>query len=314
MTKVDGTGIIVPLLTPLNHDESINYAHLKKLVDHVIDGGVDAILVMGSTGEFARFSHDTRQKITAEVVARVAGRIPVYAGVGDTGLRNVLQNAKRAEDAGADALAVTLPYYYPIRNDDEAYLFYSAVAKETGLPLMLYNIPGTCGASLGFQVIDRMLDFDNVVGIKDSSGDLDRLLKEIQLYGGMARKFTVVVGSEELSYAGLRAGADGVVPSMANPFPRLFADMYRAAREGDETRLKSLCDTVDGLNKLNAFRDTWMSPNVWRKRALYHMGICDDTCTAPYLPVDEETDGKVRDAVESYRRIYTPSCFSEHPS
>ncbi len=304
MMKADGTGVIVPLLTPLNTDESVNFAQLGRLVDHVVAGGVDALLAMGSTGEFARFDHETRGAIVTEIVARAAGRVPVYAGVGDTGLRAVLRNIRQAERAGVDALAVTLPYYYPVRNDEEAYLFYSEVAKSTALPFMLYNIPSTCGASIGFPVIDRMLAFDNVIGLKDSSGDADRLLREIRLYAGKERRFTVVIGSEELSYVGLRAGADGVVPSLANPFPRLFAELYAAARSGDDARLKTLCGAVDRFNRINSQRGDWMAPNVWRKRALRHMGICDDCCTMPYLPVDEATDAEVRDAIERYGRMF----------
>lgn len=306
MSAANGTGIIVPLLTPLNEDESVNFEQLRRLVDHVVDGGVDGILAMGSTGEFARFEPETRGNIIAEIAAQTAGRVPVYAGVGDTGLRGVLRNMRIAEKAGADALAVTLPYYYPIRNDGEAYLFYSETAKSTALPFMLYNIPGTCGASVGFSVIDRMLAFDNVIGLKDSSGDLERLLAEIRLYGGAARtrRFTVVVGSEELGYAGLKAGADGVVPSMANPFPRLFAGLYAAAKSGDDARLREFCATVDAFNRINSARGDWMAPNVWRKRALRHMGICGDRCTLPYLPVDGAADAEVREAVKTYARMF----------
>lgn len=299
-----GTGVIVPLLTPINEDESVNFAQLRRLVDHVVEGGVDGLLAMGSTGEFARFDPGTRGNIIAEIVERTAGRVPVYAGVGDTGLRAVLRNMRIAERAGADALAVTLPYYYPVRGDEEAYLFYSGAAKSTALPFMLYNIPGTCGASIGFSVIDRMLAFDNVIGLKDSSGDLDRLLREVRMYCGKARGFTVVIGSEELSFAGLKAGADGVIPSMGNPFPKLFAALYAAAKRGDDARLQELCATVDAFNRINSSRDSWMAPNIWRKRALHHMGICGDRCTMPYLPVDEAADAEVRDAVAAYARMF----------
>lgn len=305
MKKVDGSGVIVPLLTPLNADESVNYSHLHQLVNYVVAGGVNAILAMGSTGEFARFSHATRGKIIEEIVQTVAGRIPVYAGVGDTGLKRVIQNIRVAEEAGADSIAVTLPYYYPIRHDDEAFSYYRAVAEATQLPIMLYNIPSTCGASLSLRVVEKMLVYPHVIGIKDSSGDRERLLEEIRRFGaGQARRFTVVIGAEELSHDGFMAGADGVVPSMANPFPRLWANIYQTGRQRDSARLTPHCEFANAFNQLSGYADAWMSPNVLRKKALSHMGICNDICTAPYIPVDSHTDVKVAEMVKRYQETY----------
>ena len=139
-------GIIVPLLTPVNEDESINNDALERLINYVIEGGVDAIFVMGSSGEFARFDTDFRFQTIRAAVEIVNGRVPVYAGVSDCGTRRVLRHVENAEKAKADAVVVTLPYYFPIRNDDEAYQHFSLVAANTGLPVVLYNIPSTCGA------------------------------------------------------------------------------------------------------------------------------------------------------------------------
>ena len=125
-----GSGVITPLLTPINQDESANYEQMRSLIDYVIDGGVDAVFVMGSTGEFARFDAQTRGEVLKESIKAVAGRVPVYAGVADTGLSSVLRNVSQAEKAGADVLVVTLPYYFPVYNDDEAYSFFSSVAAR----------------------------------------------------------------------------------------------------------------------------------------------------------------------------------------
>ena len=304
MKSIDGSGIIVPLLTPINEDESVNFGQLAKLVEYVIAGGVDAILAMGSTGEFARFTPETRGAIVAEIVKSAGGRVPVYAGVADTGLKTVRTNITNAEKAGADAVAVTLPYYFPIRNDEEAYSFFSTIAGEARLPVMLYNIPSTCGASISLDVIDRLFDFDAVVGIKDSGGDLARLKEEIRRFGNRGKKFSIVVGAEELCYDGMKAGASGIVPSMANPFPRLLADVYAAARAGDDAALRRHSDVVDEFQLLNNYCDAWMSPNVWRKKALFHMGICGDLCTAPYVPIDAEADKRILAAIERYHRRY----------
>ncbi len=299
-----GTGIIPPLVTPLNADESIAYDQLEKVINHVVAGGVDAVFVAGTTGEFTRFTHEVRDRLIGETVRRTAGRVPVFAGVGDAGLNLVKRNMAAAERAGVDSLVVTLPFYFPTRTDEEALSFFSAVARSTRLPVMLYNIPATCGAGISLDVVERLLDFDNVIGIKDSSGDLPRLLESIRRFKQKRPDFAVVIGAEELSYEGLRNGADGLVPSMANPFPRLFAELFRAALDRDYARLGQLCRQVDEMNRENSFSDAWLTAVVWRKKAMSHLGVCNEYCTAPYIPVDARADTVVRRCVEEYRRMF----------
>lgn len=299
-----GSGIIVPLLTPINEDESINYAQLAALIEHVIAGGVDVIFIMGSTGEFARFDTQTRAKVIEETVGVVAGRVPVYAGVADTGLSTVVRNVELAEKAGADVVVTTLPYYYPIYNDDEAYSFFRDVTSATSLPVVLYEIPSTIGASISFEVIDKLFSTKNVIGIKDSSGDFPRLRETIKRYKNAGKDFSITMGSESLCYEGFTAGADGIVPSLANPFPKLLANIYRASLAKDNLKLKELCGVMDSMNKLNTHCDAWMSPNVWRKKALSHMGICNEYCTRPYVPVDEALDLEIIEVIKQYQKMY----------
>ena len=304
MTIAFGAGIITPIVTPIHQDETINSPQLENVINHIIEGGVDAIFPMGSTGEFARFDTETRNQVIAETIHATAGRKPVYAGVGDTGLRKVIRNIAKAETLGADVMVVTLPYYFPIRNDDEAVSFFTQAAASTRKPVMLYNIPSTCGASISLDAMERLFEVDNIIGVKDSSGDKTRLEEEIRRFKNKGKDFAIVVGAEELTYAGLKAGADGLVPSLSNPFPRLWADIYASALKKDWTRLKDLAAVVDEMNELNKFSTAWMSPNVWRKKALAHMGICDDFLTQPYVPVDDATDAKVQDAIRRYRAMY----------
>ena len=298
-------GIIVPLLTPLNADETVNYAQLEALIEHVIEGGVNAVFVMGSTGEFARFDETTRANIIKESVKIVSGRIPVYAGVSDTGLSSVLRNVGHAERAGVDAVVVTLPYYFPIYNDNEAYSFFSTVAASTKLSVVLYEIPTNCGASISFDVIDRLFDIDNIASIKDSSGSFERLQKIIERYKNKGKDFSITVGDESLCYAGFMAGADGIVPSLANPFPKLLADAYSAAASSDWTRLRGVCDIIDSMNALNKYNNTWMMPNTWRKKALSHMGICNEYMTKPTVPVDGVLDAKILGMIRLYQGMYS---------
>ena len=299
-----GNGVITPLLTPINKDESVNYEQMRRLIDYVIDGGVNAVFAMGSTGEFARFDVQTRGEILKESVKAVAGRVPVYVGVADTGLSSVLRNVSQAEKAGANVLVVTLPYYFPIYNDDEAYSFFSSVAASTKLPIMLYDIPSTCGASISLDVMDRLFHIDNIIGIKDSSGNLEKLKEILKRYKNRGTDFAVTVGDERLCYDGFLSGADGIVPSLSNPYPKLLADIYRLAKAGDEPRLRELCDVMNQMNRLNGYCNAWMSPNVWRKKALSNMGICNEYCTQPYVAIDSQVNLKVLETTKLYHEMY----------
>ena len=299
-----GSGVITPLLTPINQDESVNYEQIRSLTDYVIDGGVDAVFVMGSTGEFARFDAQTRGEILKKAIKAVAGRVPVYVGVADTGLSSVLRNVSQAEEAGADVLVVTLPYYFPIYNNDEAYSFFSGVAASTKLPIMLYDIPSTCGASISLDAMERLFQIDNIVGIKDSSGNLEKLQEILKRYKNRGKDFAVTVGDERLCYDGFSSGADGIVPSLSNPYPKLLSDIYRAAKINDKPRLKELCDVMNRMNQLNSYCNAWMSPNVWRKKALSNMGICNEYCTRPYVAIDSQVNLKIIETTKLYHKMY----------
>jgi 4-hydroxy-tetrahydrodipicolinate synthase len=295
-------GIIVPLLTPILKDESLNEHQLEKLVNYVIDGGVDAIFANGTTGEFARFSAGTRGKIVEKIVRSANGRVPVYAGVSDCGTANVKENIRRAEAAGADAVVATLPYYFPNTSEYEMYCFFETIAKATQLPVILYNIPVEVGGKIPVLLIEKLQEIDNIIGVKDSGGDkryLDALVKQFS-----SPDFSILVGDEALNYYGLSNGADGLVPSLANPFPKLLAAAYKHAKEKNWEQSKYYCDIVDDMNRLNKFSDSWMSPNIWRKVALDKMGIISSYFTEPYCPVDEETEKEIEKEINRYLLLF----------
>lgn len=162
-------GIAVPILTPINEVEEINHEQLAALTDYVSEGGVNAIFVNGTTGEFARFSQKSRQELVSTVAKAAKGRVAVLAGVSECGTRLVIENIKRAEEAGADAIVTTMPYYFPTTSIREQIEFTEDVTASTKLPVLLYNIPPVTGYSLNEELLDHVCDIDNLYGIKDSS-------------------------------------------------------------------------------------------------------------------------------------------------
>lgn len=295
-------GVIVPLLVPVTKEEAVNYEQLMRLTNHVVEGGVDGIFVNGTTGEFGRFSRETRTDIVKTVVKASAGRVPVYAGISDCGTKAVIENMKGAEAAGAAAVVTTLPFYFPNTSRYEERQFIQDISVAASVPILLYNLPAAVGNGISLDVLEEAAQMEGIAGIKDSSGDqayMDELLNRFR-----EQEFRVIVGDETMIYYGLSHGADGLVPSLANPFPRLLARIYKCACEGDWESCRSYCDVVDEMNRLNHFSDSWMSPNIWRKTALKFMGVMDDYFTRPYCPVDAETEKEVKKEVERYLEMF----------
>lgn len=294
-------GVIVPLLTPITPQETPCFSQLEALTDYVIDGGVNAIFANGTTGEFARFPREERAQILACIVRKAAGRVPVIAGVSDCGTRMVIENIRAAEENGADAVVTTLPYYFPMTSVKEQIDFITDVTAATRLPVLLYNIPAAIGCSVSEQALDEVCKIENLYAIKDTSGKPEFIDRLQERYG---KELKVFVGDERLNYYGLSHGANGLVPSLANPFPKILARAWDAAKQQKWEDCKYHCDLVDEMNVLNRFSDSWMSPNIWRKEALARMGIMSSAFTRPYNPVSEADKQTIAGYIERYHREY----------
>lgn len=299
MKKIEG--IIVPVLTPITEEETLRLDQLEQLICYLVEGGVNAVFANGTTGEFARFSPEERAEIVCTAVKASNGRIPVLAGVSDCGTKKVIENIRKAEKAGADAAAVTMPYYFPTTSAYEQEEFIREVTEATELPVILYNIPAAAGCSLKKEALDAVCKIPNLYGIKDSSNDAGYFDWLRERYGGELKIF---LGAEELNYYGLTHGADGLVPSLANPFPRVLSAAWKAAKDKDWESCKVHCDLVNAMNELNGFSDSWMSPNIWRKEALKQMGIMDAAFTRPHTPLSDADKKKTAEWVAYYKEHY----------
>lgn len=224
-------GIFTPLVTPLDENEALDLESLARLVDFQVDAGVQGLWAMGTTGEFASFDAEERAEAVAGVVAGAAGRVPVIANISDCSTRLVLRHLKRAESAGADAVAATPPYYFP-HSQDELLLHYRSIAAASSLPVFIYNIPQTVRVFLGLETTVTLAQEGTVAGIKDSQNDLE-WFRELTLRLGPPDRFAAFAGTRHLIDAAVLAGAAGAIPSIANIRPDLCVAAYRAARDGD---------------------------------------------------------------------------------
>ena len=225
-------GIFPPILTPLTDDEEVDHASLRRLVNYLIDGGVNGIWVTGTTGEFPAFDRAERAAIVATVVDAVAGRVPIIAGIGDASTRLAIGHGHEAVQAGIDAVALTPPYYYS-NSQDELLEHYRAVRQAVDAPLLVYNIPQTVKVKLDVSTVLTLAAEGTVVGIKDSQNDLDWFRQ--LMYGARAQgnNFRGFLGTRYLIDAGLLAGAHGAIPGISNVAAADCVAAYVAARAQD---------------------------------------------------------------------------------
>lgn len=276
-------GIVPPMVTPLNADETIDEAALERQLNRLIEAGVHGVFFLGSTGEQPALRD--RERVTAIRAARKAakGRVPLVVGTMASSTARAIDNIRAAEEAGADAVAVTPPHYYPTHGPEEQLAHYRACVAATRLPVVIYNIPSTTKVQLAPDTIARIAEMERVIGVKDSSGDFMHFLKILSLLRDK-EGFGILVGSPVLAGAAVLYGADGAVPGVANVDPRAMLDVYASALSKNTLSLEKLQDRVHRLMSLITFG----APIACFKTALELMGICRATTTAPFQPLPEE--------------------------
>jgi 4-hydroxy-tetrahydrodipicolinate synthase len=225
-------GIIPAMVTPLTQDEELDEVALRRLVRHLIHGGVHGLFPTGSQGEFYAFSPEEKRRVWEIVVDEAAGRVPVYAGTGAITTRQVIELNRIAEDAAVDAVSIVTPFFIQ-PTEAELYAHYVSIAEATSLPVLLYNNPGRTSVKLAPGLVARLSEHPNIVGIKDSGGDLTQTIEMIRQTDD---DFIVLMGRDSLIYAGLHHGIQGAIAATANVVPDLVVEIYEAFQAGDWQR------------------------------------------------------------------------------
>jgi len=271
-------GVIPAMVTPLNNDETLDEAGLRRLVNFLIDAGVHGLFSVGSQGEAYALSFAEKQRVAEIVVEETRRRVPVYIGTGAVTTRDAIAQTQMAERAGADAVSLITPYFItPSQN--ELFAHHAAVAGSTRLPILLYPNPGRTNVHLAVDTVARLAQIENIVGIKDSSGDFTLLNEYIRR--AKSEKFDVLVGRDTLIYATLACGGAGAIAATANAAPRIVAEIYNAFVAGDLERSRRAQAQLAPLRlafELGTFP-------VVIKEALALMGICGARAIAPVAPL-----------------------------
>jgi 4-hydroxy-tetrahydrodipicolinate synthase len=228
-------GIFVPMLTPLHSDETVDEASLCRLVDFLVGAGVHGLWAMGTTGEFAALPESERARAVAATVDRTAGRVPVIANIGDSSTGLALRHARHAVEAGADALALTPPHYYPHSMDEMLTHFRAMKQAFPDQPLLIYNIPQTVKVKMSLATTLQLAREGTVQGIKDSQNDLRwfRMLTQAIRAERLEDQFRMFLGTRILVDAAAVIGAHGAIPATSNVAPAAAAETWEAAERGD---------------------------------------------------------------------------------
>ena len=284
MIMVEIKGIIPPILTPMNDDESINEQELRHQVNRMIDAGVSGVFALGTNGEAYALSHKEKVQILKVVVDETKGRVPVYAGTGCPTTKETITLSREAEEIGADVLSVIVPYF-AAASQDELYAHYKAVAESVKLPIVLYNIPARTGNALAPATVARLAkDIPNVMGAKDSSGNFDNMKQYIELTTNIGKDFAVLSGNDSLILPILCFGGKGGIAGCANVFPRTMVEIYAAFKAGDFERAKKVQDSIRIFR--NCFK--YGNPNTIVKMAAGLLGDPVGPCRRPFSSITPE--------------------------
>lgn len=273
-------GIIPPLVTPLSDRDTLDQGGLERLIEHVITGGVGGIFILGTTGEAPSLSYALRRELIERVCSMVAGRVPVLVGITDTAFVESVSLAKVAADGGADALVVTTPYYFPA-GQTELTEYIEHLVPELPLPLMLYNMPALTKVWFEIDTLRSLVDHENIIGVKDSSGDLEYFGELVRLREERP-DWTFFIGPEHLLAEAVRIGGDGGVNGGANVFPRLFVETFEAAKAGSEIALTECQTAIDSWQRAYDIGKYASRHIKATKCALSLLGICDDFMAEPF--------------------------------
>jgi len=231
-------GIVPPTVTAFDEDGSVNYEATAAHAQFVTDHGCHGVVPLGTNGEFPLLTGEERQGVVEAVAAEITD-VPVIAGVGAPSTYETVEHATHAETAGADAVMVVTPYYYPL-DEKGAVDHYQRVADAVAVPVYIYHIPSKTGNELSLDTFDEIAAVEGVAGVKDSSKDVPWLGQAIDRHP----ELTFVAGSDSLLFAGLEIGCAGAVSAVANVFPELIVDLYEAYTAGEEQRARDLQSSV----------------------------------------------------------------------
>ena len=273
------TGMATAIVTPMKHDGSVDFEAMGRFIDFQIENGINALVVMGTTGENATLEPEEQKEIIAFTVKRTAGRVPVIAGTGTNNTAHVLENTKNACEVGVDGILVVTPYY---NKATQAGLIkhFTMIADASEVPVILYNVPGRTGCALTPKTIATLAEHPNIVGLKEATGNMAQMVEIMHLCGD---KIDVYSGEDALTVPMMAMGGSGTISVLSNVMPAESVAMTDACKAGDfKTAAAMQCKLLPMINCLFS----QVNP-IPAKAAVAALGFGDDALRLPLTPMEE---------------------------
>lgn len=286
-------GIIIPVITPVDAQGKFNEPVYRQLIDFWADRGIDGVFPFGTTGEFYAFDNEVYRHVLEVTKDAVRGRMAVYAGANHITTAGAVELAKIAEEVGVDALSVLTPMFVS-QTQDELLAYYTTIANATSLPIIIYNNKPKTNVTVAPTTVRKLAQIKNIVGVKDSTGDMTNTEEYIRLTRDLP-DFRVLVGRDTLIYAGLCYGAAGAITSCANIAPDLAVAIYNCYKAGDQA---GALDAQFKFSKLRISTNMGTFPVVI-KEGLRMMGYDVGDCIAPIAPLSEDKRAELREVLTS---------------
>lgn len=275
------------MVTPFNTDGAVDYDGLERLINFQIDGGVEYLVSLGTTGEASTLTKDEKKSVWKFTKETVASRVPLVAGIGGNDTLSVVDSIKKFDIAGFDALLSVSPYYNR-PTQEGIYQHYKAIAEASELPVILYNVPPRTGGNMTPETTLRLAhDFDNIIAVKEASGNFDQFN---QILRDKPSDFLFISGDDAVTLPLIAMGAAGIISVAGNAIPRIFSDMIRLCLANKFEEARSLHYKILGFTN-----SIFMEGNPGGiKSALKHLGVCKDTLRLPLVNVSEATALKIK--------------------
>ena len=282
-------GSIVALVTPMKSDGAVDWGALEKLLEWHLENGTHGIVPMGTTGESATLDTDEHLKVIKRTIEVVRGRVPVIAGTGSNSTAEAIHQTQEAERAGADACLLVTPYYNK-PTQDGLYAHYREIALATSVPIILYNVPPRTACDMNATTVARLSRLDGIVGIKEASGNVERV-KEIRNLVG--EEFVILSGEDAQTRQMFDYGARGAISVTANILPKEMSEFCWSFLDGDLVKCDELDKLLQPVHDI-LFIEVSPSPTKW---VLNQMGWIEDGIRLPLLPLSEQNQISVLDCV-----------------
>ena len=290
-------GSNVALITPFKNNELDEETYIK-LINFHLENGTNGLVPAGTTGESPTLSHSEHEKVIELCINESNGKIPVIAGTGSNSTDEAISLTKHAEKAGADGALVVTPYYNK-PTQEGLYQHYKAINDNTGLPIIIYNIPGRCVIDMSVDTMARLFELKNITGVKDATGDLDRLDQTIKKLGP---DFIQLTGEDGLAFEFNKRGGVGIISVTANIAPKLCSEMQKFSKSDSDNEIKE-AERIDSLLQpvhKSLFAESNPAPVKYAAKLL---GLCDDAVRLPLVKIMDETKLKVKNSLVSAKLI-----------